>query len=98
MDLSTQIINRAIGIDHPSVNDFIGNHFADVEEALKAVHNGNYEIINHCDRSDVGDIYNSIKNGSYKAYPLQNASYDFLVVIDDYEYFLIEFQKTNEKK
>ncbi|GAB6463693.1 hypothetical protein bcgnr5390_12830 [Bacillus luti] len=91
MDLSTKKIKKAIGIDHLSVNEFIGFRFCDEEEALKAVQDGNFEIVNHCDRSDVGDIYDNLKNGSYKAYPIQNSTYDYLIVFQ-YEYYLVEFQ------
>ncbi|MED2737694.1 hypothetical protein [Bacillus toyonensis] len=98
MDISKKRIKRAIGIDHPSVNAFIGIHFNDDEEALKAVHNGNFEIVNHCDRSDVGDIYNDIKTSNYKAYPLQNLSYNCLVVINEFYYYLVEFEKTNDEQ
>ncbi|WP_088363923.1 hypothetical protein [Bacillus cereus] len=98
MDIRTKKIKRAIRIDHPSVNAFIGIHFLSDEDAIKSVKDGSFEIVNHCDRSDVGDIYNEIAADNYKVYPLQFLSYDCLVVIDEFEYYLLELEKINEEQ
>jgi hypothetical protein len=92
MDLGMIKISSAIHIDHPNVLATIGCHFLEDEEALEAVNVGRYEIVSHCDKSDVGDIYDNISKGNYRAYSLQHESFDVLVVIN-FDYYLIVLQK-----
>jgi hypothetical protein len=97
LDIKNRKIQKCIQIDHPNVYESLNGGFESFEEALESFKTGNYEILNHCDRADTWDVYDSIQTGIYKAFSLDDLNNEWDLLAEIYsEYYLVKFEEKSE--
>lgn len=81
-------LTNVVEIKHPDYQINMHCFIADKEEAMGFIVADSFEIAYVCDRSDIGDIQDSIENGSAEIIEVNSSKYGHLIITDDSSYFL----------